>query len=323
MEFPHKGIRKWTNEDSGIRVIRVHYSADPQKDPDTPEGKKWVEEGKKKAPSEEWWNQEQEIDFGARQGARVYHQFKNDETQLVDDFPIPSDWTRYFMLDTHPRKPHAMLWVAVSPKDEAYAYRELWPSKVYGTNKNIPEDDNNYPIRWYCEAVKHLESDENPDNGGRKEKIHERIIDYAARAFGKDRDNPDAIDYQERYQQYSNEIEHPLYFEDCHKDNEANYAEVNEWLRPKPVMDAAGEIVQRSRLRIFKSLTELRWELWNNRIKMLQPHQVDSKDPSMNVIEKRNDLTDDLKYWAAAKPEYYKKVVHINRRKNMYEGIYS
>jgi hypothetical protein len=197
-----------------VLVVRCHYSADPDKDPDTEKGRLWVEEGKKKSPSEEWWNQEQEIDFGARQGALgSITSTKNDETQLVDPFPIPQEWTRYFMLDTHPRKPHAMLWCAISPEDDAYAYRELWPSKVYGTNKNIPEDDNNYPIRWYCEAVKWLESgaDEmveiagtkmkgNPENKFGAEKIHERIIDYAARAFGKDRDNPDAIDYQERYE---------------------------------------------------------------------------------------------------------------------------
>lgn len=238
------------------------------------------------------------------------------------------------MLDTHPRKPHAMLWCAVSPHDEAYAYRELWQSKVYATNKNIPEDDNNYPIKWYCEAIKWLESGAdqmveiagtkmkgNPQNKFGAEKIHERIIDYAARAFGKDRDNPDAIDYQERYEKYSREISHPLYFEDCIKDNEANYAEVNEWLRPRPRLDSSGEVTMRSKLRIFKNLPELRLELLANRVKMLAPHQVDTRDPEMKVIEKRNDLTDDLKYFCAAQPKYYKKVKVTAIRRNMYEGI--
>jgi hypothetical protein len=307
-----RGIKAWNDTEDNITRLRIHYSADDAKNPLTPEGAKWVEEGKKNAPSIEWWNQEQEIDFGARQGARVYHAFKDDETQLVDDFAIPPEWTRYFILDTHPRKPHAMLWVAVSPDGIAYVYRELWPSKVYGTNKNIPEDDNNYPIKWYCEAIKWIESDDNPENGGKKEKIYKRIIDYAARAFGKDRDNPDAIDYQERYENYSKEIGHYLVFEDCLKDNEANYAEVNEWLRPMPTLDKTGNSVQRSRLRIFKSLIELRWELLNNRIQMLQPHQVDTKDPGMKVIDKRNDCSDCLKYFCAAKPMFVKKKKRIH-----------
>jgi hypothetical protein len=200
-----------------------------------------------------------------------------------------------------------MLWVAMSPEGDAYVYRELWPSKIYGTNKNIPEDDNNYPIKWYCEAIKWLESDENPENKFGKEKIYQRIIDYAARAFGKDRDNPDAIDYQERYETYSAEIKHPLYFEDCTKDNEANYAEVNEWLRPRPALDKDGNPTMRSRLRIFRNLHELRWELLNNRIQLLQPHQIDTKDPGMKIIDKRNDCSDCIKYFCAAKPIFYKK----------------
>jgi hypothetical protein len=321
---PHRGIKVWRNESPQALIVRLHYSASDAKNPATPEGQAWVEAGKKSAPSEEWWNQEQEIDFGARQGSRVYHQFKDDETQLVDPFPIPHEWTRYFILDTHPRKPHAMLWAAMSPHRLLYAYRELWPSKAYGTNKNIPEDDNQYPIRWYCEAVKWLESAENPENAGQKEKIYERIIDYAARAFGKDAQNPDAIDYQERYENFSREIDHPMYFEDCVKDNEANYAEVNEWLRPVPTMGKSGEIEHKSRLRIFRNLVELRWELTHNRIRLLQPHQVDVKDPDMKVIEKRNDLSDCAKYLCAAKPEFRKPVKPKKAvYGQQYEGIYS
>jgi len=33
-----KGIQKWTTP-SGIRTIRLHYSAFPKRDPETPEGK--------------------------------------------------------------------------------------------------------------------------------------------------------------------------------------------------------------------------------------------------------------------------------------------
>lgn len=314
MSDPHRGITLKTSE-NGITVVRLHYSADEAKN------QAWIDANKPKAPSEEWWNQEQEIDFGARQGSRVYHAYKDDDTQLIKPFEVPHEWTRYFVLDTHPRKPHAMIWAAMSPDGYCYVYRELWPSKICGTNKNIPEDDNNYPIKWYCEAVKWLESKENSENHGQDEKIHQRIIDYAARAFGKDRDNPDAVDYQERYETYSKDIGHAMYFEDCIKDNDANYAEVNEWLRPKPVMGSDGNIVMRSKLRIFSTLTELRWELINNRIRMLAPHQVDTRDPEMRIIDKRNDCTDNLKYLVAHQPEFYKPTKRRNTWKPAYEGI--
>ena len=307
-QHPFRGIKTWKDTEDNITRIRLHYSADDDKDPATEKGRAWVEAGKKNAPSMEWWNQEQEIDFGARQGARIYQAFKDDETQLCDPFPIPEDANRYFILDTHPRTPHAMLWVAVLKNGDAVAYREYWPSKVYGfNNKPVPEDEKVYPIPWYAEIIKYFESAENPENHGKAEKIHMRIIDYAARAFGKDKQNPDSVDYQTLYEEAGRDLKYPLYFEDCAKDNEAAYAEVNEWLRPRPQIGPSGDVIQRSRLRIFKNLHQLRWELLNCRLKTLQPHQVDVKDPDFKVIERKNNVSDCLKYFALEKREYREK----------------
>lgn len=322
----------------GPLVLRVHYSADPVK-----RNADWVATHKPNAPSEEWWNQEQEIDFGARQGARVYPNFKDDDTCLVDDFAIPESWTRYFVLDPHPgsRTPHAFLWGAMAPDDTLYIYRELWPSKSYGLAKNVPEDDDVWSIWHYCETVKWLESGKDDDvvfhvqgskdkrtvkgnpKNKQKEKIHQRIIDYAARGFGKDADDPDALNYQERYEQFSAEMGHPFHFEDCVKDNEAAYAEVNEWLRARPSLTPDGDVQMRSRVRIFKSCVELRFELMTNRHQMLQAHQVDTRDPQMKAIQKRNHCTDGLKYLIQAKPRFVKKKAPPPKVANIYEGIYA
>lgn len=324
---PHKGITCHKNE-QGILVVKLHYSADEAKDAE------WVAKNKPKSPSEEWWNQEQEIDFGARQGARVYHNYKDDETQLVDPFPVPLSWTRYFCLDPHPRVPHAMLWAAMSPDGYLYVYRELWPSKIYGTNKNIPEDDNVYPIRHYVEAIKELQSANNPENLG-EEKIFRQLIDYAARGFGKDQDNPDAMNYQERYEHYAADVGLYLRFEDCVKDNEAAYAEVNEWLRPRASQDSSGNICQRAKVRIFRTgwwekdgkkiffqgCPELRWEFIHNRIKILMPHQVDTRDPEMKIIQKRNHVADDLKYIIQSQPFFYKPTKQRSTWKQAYKGV--
>jgi hypothetical protein len=113
---PFRGIRTWKDTEDNILRVRLHYSADDDKNPATEKGRLWVEAGKKNAPSLEWWNQEQEIMFDARQGARIYQAYEDSEAQLIDPFPIPEDWTKYFILDTHPRVPHAMLWVAMNPK---------------------------------------------------------------------------------------------------------------------------------------------------------------------------------------------------------------
>jgi len=38
-----KGIHEHRNPKNNMYVFRVHYTADPGKDPQTDEGKKWVE----------------------------------------------------------------------------------------------------------------------------------------------------------------------------------------------------------------------------------------------------------------------------------------
>jgi hypothetical protein len=152
-ETLYRGINARSNE-QGILCVKLHYSADELKNDE------WVKTNKPKAVSEEWWNQEQEIDFGARQGSLIY-QLK-DEATLCKSFAIPDDWTRFFVLDTHPRKPHAFLWGAMSPHNVCYIYRELWPSKAYGKPAmNVPEDDNLWSFRQYVGTVKWLESKEN------------------------------------------------------------------------------------------------------------------------------------------------------------------
>lgn len=47
------------------------------------------------------------------------------ETHCVQSFPIPKDWTRYVAMDYHPRTPCTILWIAIDPKERAYAYDEL------------------------------------------------------------------------------------------------------------------------------------------------------------------------------------------------------
>ena len=37
-----KGIRQWTTP-AGVDVLEIHYSADPDKDPDTEKGKLWLQ----------------------------------------------------------------------------------------------------------------------------------------------------------------------------------------------------------------------------------------------------------------------------------------
>lgn len=75
-----KGIQKWTTQ-TGIRTIRLHYSAFASRDPETAAGIAWMKKalegyiGGKDNPS---WKMEQEIDFSIRSGIPIYKIFREE-----------------------------------------------------------------------------------------------------------------------------------------------------------------------------------------------------------------------------------------------------
>jgi hypothetical protein len=245
--------------------------------------------------------QEYEIKFDAKLGTLLYQM--DDSATLEPSFPIPHDWTRYMALDPHPRVPHAFLWAAVDPWGDAYIYRELWMSKIYGKPGNVPEDDYRFRIKEYIETVQWLESAANKDNGGKKEKIHLRVIDYAARAFRDTTDSEDQRNLQERYEDWSRQpiygqppMSYPLSFADCIKDREAGAEVVNDWLKPRQVETSNGW-KYKSKLHIFRdACPELLLQLRTNRFGTLSPAMAEKMDPQSKALQKRNHLTDCLKY---------------------------
>lgn len=69
-----KGIKEYRNK-AGLYVLSVHYSADPDKDPTTEKGRKWIDQ-KKKEYTDEGWEREMEINFSVSGGNRMFKNFK-------------------------------------------------------------------------------------------------------------------------------------------------------------------------------------------------------------------------------------------------------
>lgn len=309
VEFPYKGMQSWVNP-HGIRILRLHYSADEAKTPE------WAAKQKASMTNAADYEQEYEINFGAKLGTLVYQ--LHEEATLEPSFPIPSSWTRYFALDPHPVVPHAALWVAVDKWGDAWAYRELWPSKIYGKRGNVPEDDNRYSIKQYVETVQWLESSENPENNGEDEDIYKRVIDYAARAMGQGFfDEKPEYNFQKRFEELGG-----WKFEDCIKDNQTAISTVNEWLKPRDIEQADGHFEPKSKLHIFQDrCPELVHELNNNRFQELTPLMAERSDPLGKPMAKRNHVTDCLKYLAMAGIEYIPKVTLKNTWKPIAAGV--
>lgn len=71
------GLRYWVTAD-GISCLRVHYSADPDKSPDTQKGIEWIRNERKGMSSEADWNREYEISYDTYEGKPVISNWQRD-----------------------------------------------------------------------------------------------------------------------------------------------------------------------------------------------------------------------------------------------------
>jgi len=326
----------------GIGVLRLHYSADPEKGGGE---KLWVpEENMHLSPwaFEQWkgmtnknmFRQEFEIDAEATLGALLYEM--DEQATLEESFAIPETWTRRMSLDPHPGIPHAFLWVATDPWGDRWYYRELWPSKVgfryeggrlLGKSGLCPSDDNRIQIKEYVECMKWLESDENPQNVINDkpftEDIFQRVIDYAARAFGKGtNDDPEQENFQQRYEKWMVEmaVSRP-YFDDAKKDHDSGFAMVNAGLKPREVMGNDGKFRKRSSIHIFKDrCPELVHQVKNVRLQTLSATQALRQDPTGQPVAVRNHQADNLRYLEMANPVYIKPQIPAPAYEPAYAG---
>lgn len=88
-----KGLELKQNKDL-IPVLRLHYTADPSKDPETKEGKTWLEMASKMyigGRTSLQWRREMEIDYNAGAGELVFPEFPNIEQSILVDPFIPDD----------------------------------------------------------------------------------------------------------------------------------------------------------------------------------------------------------------------------------------
>ena len=69
-----KGLESHENA-LGFTTIRLHYTADPDKDPATERGAKWYDSMRRAWPDENRFNQEFEINWWVAAGQRVYPEF--------------------------------------------------------------------------------------------------------------------------------------------------------------------------------------------------------------------------------------------------------
>ena len=111
-------------KDNGFTIVKLHYSDHPNKDA------AWVASVKKSYPSEDMWNQEQELDFTKQIGRRVYPSFLQTHIK-----PLQYNTYRHVIRGWdfgyhHP----AVVFCQVNDKDQFLVLKE-----IMGTNKTLAE----------------------------------------------------------------------------------------------------------------------------------------------------------------------------------------
>src|SRR5258708_7533486 len=145
-----RGVSKRTTR-LGFNILRLHYTADPDKDPSTPVGKLWLEEAKR-GMSDARWRQEHEIDYGALGGQLVFPEFDESIHYVPQDLlPLSKEhWTVWLAADPHPRRAHAFVWLAINKYGDMVIPWSWWPQDV--NEEREKRGENRLLIREYAEG---------------------------------------------------------------------------------------------------------------------------------------------------------------------------
>ena len=105
-----KGLKYWKNPGNQFSVAMLHYTADPDKDPER-EGVEWYE-NEKKGTLKAVWLKEYEIDFSTKSGKLIFGPEFCDfdpKVHFINSFELPEPYELLLSLDFGQRNPTAAL----------------------------------------------------------------------------------------------------------------------------------------------------------------------------------------------------------------------
>lgn len=107
-----RGLRFQRNRNNPFAVLWLHYTADPERDPERL-GAEWFRQKVREMGgiNSSGWRREYEIDFEAQAGQRVFEQF-DPRRHVVGVRTLPQWYNRYVVIDYGLRNPTAILWLA-------------------------------------------------------------------------------------------------------------------------------------------------------------------------------------------------------------------
>ena len=121
--------------DETIPVLRIHYSCHPERKPGTKEGEEWKADAAMRYPggaASPRWKKEQEIDYGAMSGTKLFPEWEHWKTSkgiVIPPFD-PKGYRIYGSYDHGWRNPASYLVHGVSPDGEIVTLWEFYANYV-------------------------------------------------------------------------------------------------------------------------------------------------------------------------------------------------
>jgi hypothetical protein len=283
-----KGLKLWKNPKNRFTVAMLHYSADPEKDPDR-EGKEW-HDNEKLGTLKATWMKEYEIDFTTKSGKLIFgSEFCDFDPTIhfINSFEIPEPYELLLSLDFGQRHPTAAL-VGAWTKDSVLYITDEYHKPA------IPSVSSRDMFKEFGYLMSDLE-----------DKSLSQKRDIAMTTFGTRVIDPSTISKNRTKVRDGEEIPYSIIedfwdngwdFEPGSNDVDASITRIREYFQ----LDSN----RKAHLYIFKDkCPELCAELLVYRYKELTEVQQKTRSDSEDPIKKNDDCVDALRYMMMTRPK--------------------
>ena len=283
------GLKIWKNPKNQFNVAMLHYTADPDKDPNR-NGKEWYENERKGTPKATWIK-EYEIDFTTKSGKLIYGPEYSDfdpKIHLIDSFELPEPYELLISLDFGQRNPTCALVGAWTKDNVLYIIDEYYKPAL--PSKSSREMFKEFA---YLTGVPDLET--RPLSERRTIAINTfpiRVIDPTTKAKNRSKiKDGEEIVYSVQEEFY----DHGWDFELGVNDVNAGITRVREYMK----VDSEGK----THLYIFKDKCPyLTWEIQRYRYKEYTEIQEKTRNMSEEPVKKNDHAMDALRMMIMTRP---------------------
>jgi hypothetical protein len=294
-----KGMKFWRNPNNKFPVLMLHYSADPDKDPDTEKGKVWYEK-EREGTSKMQWEKEYEISFTSKSGKLVYGpdfcDYDPNRDYANPQWVEPFDWDEpcelMMSLDFGQRNPNAAL-IGVWTMDEELLivdeyYSAAIPSKA---SKEMFEKFAYLIAPGQEKEFLRMSASQKRDIVNQRFSI--KVIDPSTRSKNRTK----VVAGEEiPYSVVEDFYDHGWEFELGNNDVDAGITRVREYMKVDPVTGQTS-------VKYFKGmLPNYRREKHNYRYKTLTEQQAKTRNAPDEVVKKDDHLMDSERYLLMTRP---------------------